>query len=109
MAVGDAHLQIGIVEAHMRLLKNQLSMMEDEFPEASIDDLVEPCVAAKVRRQTFDGYSQLQRWFSERLDAWQDPDGREQPQYGHLVPPSPDSDVVPAPPNPESQFPPHPV
>ena len=31
--------------------------MEDEFPEASIDELVEHCVAAKVRRQTFDGYS----------------------------------------------------
>ena len=39
---------------------------------------------------------------SERLDAWQDPDGREQ-QYGHLFPPSPDPDVVPAPPPPESQ------
>ena len=45
----------------------------------------------------------------ERLDAWQDPDGREQQQNGHLVPPPPDPDVVPAPPNPESQFPPHPV
>ena len=41
---------------------------------------------------------------SERLDAWQDPDGREQQQYGHLFPPSPDPDVVPAPPTPESQF-----
>ena len=34
---------------------------------------------------------------SERVDAWQDPDGREQQQYGHLFPPSPDPDVVPAP------------
>ena len=42
---------------------------------------------------------------SERLDAWQDPHGREQQQYGHLFPPSPDPDVVPAPPTPESQFP----
>ena len=44
---------------------------------------------------------------SERLDAWQDPDGREQQQCGHLFPPSPDPDVVPAPPTPESQFPQH--
>ena len=29
--------------------------MEDEFPEESIDEIVEHCVAAKVRRQTFDG------------------------------------------------------
>ena len=43
------------------------------------------------------------------MDAWQDPDGREQQQYGHLSPPSPDPDVVPAPPTPESQFQPHPV
>ena len=46
---------------------------------------------------------------SERLDAWQDPDGRENQQYGHLFPPSPDPDVVPAPPTPEAQFPQHPV
>ena len=46
---------------------------------------------------------------SERLDAWQDPDGREQQQCGHLVPPPPDPDVVPALPNPESQFPLHPL
>ena len=46
---------------------------------------------------------------SERLYAWQDPHGREPQQYGHLFPPSPDSDVVPAPPTPESQLPPHPV
>ena len=39
---------------------------------------------------------------SERLDAWQDPDGREQQQYGHLFPPSPDPVVVPASPTPES-------
>ena len=32
---------------------------------------------------------------SERLDAWQDPHGREQQQYGHLFPPSPIPDVVP--------------
>ena len=43
---------------------------------------------------------------SERLDAWQDPDGREQQQYGH---PSPDPVVVPAPPTPESQSPQQPV
>ena len=46
---------------------------------------------------------------SERLDAWQDPDGREPQQYGHLFTPSPDPDVVPTPPTPESQFPPYPV
>ena len=57
------HWQIGIVETHIRLLKNQLSLMEDELPDASIDELVEHCVAAKVRRQTFDGYSPLQWWF----------------------------------------------
>ena len=33
---------------------------EDELPDASIDELLEHCVAAKVRRQTFDGYSPLQ-------------------------------------------------
>ena len=37
--------------------------MEDELPGASIDELVEHCVAAKVRRQTFDGCSPLQCWF----------------------------------------------
>ena len=41
------------------------------------------------------------------MDAWQDPDGREQQEYGHLSPPSPDPNVVPAPPTPESQFPQH--
>ena len=41
---------------------------------------------------------------SERVDAWQDPDGREHQQYGHLFTPSPDPDVVPAPQTPESQF-----
>ena len=46
---------------------------------------------------------------SERVDAWQDPDGREQQQYGHLFPPSPDPDVVLAPPTPESQSPQQPV
>ena len=46
---------------------------------------------------------------SERLDAWQDPDGREKQHFGHLFPPSPDPDVVPAPPTQESHFPPHPV
>ena len=44
---------------------------------------------------------------SERVSAWQDPDGREQQQYGHLFPPSPDPDVVSAHPTPESTFPPH--
>ena len=57
MAAGEAHWQIGIVETHIWLLKNQLHLMEDEFPEASIDELVQHCVAAKVRRQTFNGYS----------------------------------------------------
>ena len=42
------------------------------------------------------------------LDAWHDPDGREQQQYG-LFPPSPDPDVIPAPPTPESQSPQQPV
>ena len=42
---------------------------------------------------------------SERLDAWQDSNGREQQQYGHLFPPSPDPVVVLAPPTPESQSP----
>ena len=46
---------------------------------------------------------------SERLDAWQDPDGREQQQFGHLFPLSSDPVVVPAPPTPESQFPQQPV
>ena len=63
MAAGEAHWQIGIVETHTRRLKSQLSLMEDELPDASIDELVEHCVAAKVRPQTFDGYSPLQRWF----------------------------------------------
>ena len=44
---------------------------------------------------------------SERLDAWQDLDDREQQQYGHLFPQSPDPDVVPAPPTLEPQFPQH--
>ena len=43
---------------------------------------------------------------SERLDAWQDPDGREPQQHGNLFPQSPDPDVLPPPPTPESQFPP---
>ena len=60
MAAGEAHWKIGIVETHIRLLKNQLSLMEDELPDASIDELVEHCVAAKVRRQTFDRYSGLE-------------------------------------------------
>ena len=57
MAAGEAHWRIGIVETHIRLLKNELCLMEDELPDASIDELVEHCVAAKVRRQTFDGHS----------------------------------------------------
>ena len=52
MVAGEAHWQIGSVETHIRLLKNQLSLMEDELPDASIDELVEHCVTAKVRRQT---------------------------------------------------------
>ena len=63
MSANDANWQIGIVESHLRLLKNQLSLMEDKLPDASIDELVEHCVAAKVRRQTFDGYYPLQWWF----------------------------------------------
>ena len=63
LAAGETHWQIGIVETRIQLLKNQLSLMENELPDASIDELVEHCVAAKVRRQTFDGYSPLQWWF----------------------------------------------
>ena len=33
------------------------------FPMRRLNELVEHCVAAKVRRQTFDGYSPLQWWF----------------------------------------------
>ena len=61
MAAGDAHWQVGVVETHIRLLMNQLSLMEGELPDASIDELVEHCVAAKG--QTFDRYSPLQWWF----------------------------------------------
>ena len=53
MAAGEAHRQIVIVETYVRLLKNQLSLMKDDLPDASIDELVEHCVAAKVRLQTF--------------------------------------------------------
>ena len=49
MAAGEAQWQIGLVETHIRLLRKQLSLMEDELPDASIDELVEHCVAAKVR------------------------------------------------------------
>ena len=63
MAAGEAHREIGIVETQIRLLKNHLSLMEEELPDASIDDLVEQCGSVKVRRQTFDGYSPLQWWF----------------------------------------------
>ena len=66
MAAGEAHWQIGLVDTHIRLLKNQPSLMEEELPDASIDELVEHCVAAKVRRQTFDGYSPLQWWFGSQ-------------------------------------------
>ena len=38
-----------MIETHIQSLKNQLDLMEDEFPEASIDGIVEHCVAAKVR------------------------------------------------------------
>ena len=47
MAAGEAHWQIGIVETHIRLLKSPLSLMEDELPDASIDELVEHCVLPK--------------------------------------------------------------
>ena len=63
MAAGEAHWQIGVVETHIWLLKNQVSLMEDEFPEASIEELFENCVAPKVGRQTFDRYSPFQLWF----------------------------------------------
>ena len=63
MAAIEAHWEIGIVKTHTRLLKHQFSLMEDEFLDATIDQLVEHCVAAKVRRQTFDGYNRLQWWF----------------------------------------------
>ena len=49
MAPGEAHWQIGIVEHHIRLLKNQLSLMEDEFPDATTDELVEHYGAGKVQ------------------------------------------------------------
>ena len=64
MAAGEAHWQIGIVETHIRLLKNEVHQTEDGFPWESIDELVEHCVAAKVRRQTLVGYSPLQWWFA---------------------------------------------
>ena len=44
---------------------------------------------------------------AERFDAWQDPGGREQQEYGYHFPQSPDPDVVPAPPTPERQLRPH--
>ena len=40
MAAGDAHWQVGIVETHIRLLKNQLHLTEDEFPDTLTDELV---------------------------------------------------------------------
>ena len=43
MAAGEAQWQSGIVETHTRLLKNQLSLMGDELPDASIDELVKHC------------------------------------------------------------------
>ena len=45
----------------------------------------------------------------ERLDAWQDPDGREQQQWSHLFPPTPDADVVPSLQLQNHKFPAHPV
>ena len=54
-SASEAQWQTGIVEPHIRLLRNQMSVMEDEVPDASIDELVENCVAAKVRRKTIDG------------------------------------------------------
>ena len=59
MRRSSIEVQMAAGEAHIRLLKNQLSLMEDELPDASIDELVEHCVAAKVRRQTLHGYSPL--------------------------------------------------
>ena len=56
-----------MVETHIRLLESQLHLMEDEFPEASIDELVEYCVAVKVRRQTLGGYSPSQWWFGTQF------------------------------------------
>ena len=47
MTAGEAHWQIGIVET----------------PDATINELVEHSVVAKVRRQTFDGYGPMQWWF----------------------------------------------
>ena len=52
--------------------------MEDELPDASIDELVELCVAAKVRRLTFDGYSPLQWWFGTQC-------AREVEEQGHRL------------------------
>ena len=37
-AAGEAHWQIGIVETHIWLWMNQLSLTEGEFPDASIDE-----------------------------------------------------------------------
>ena len=54
LAASEAQWQIGIVETRIRILKNQLHLMEDEFPEASIDELLEHCVAATVRRRLMD-------------------------------------------------------
>ena len=47
MAADEAQWQIGIVETHIRFLKNQLSLLEAEFPDASIDELVEHCVVPR--------------------------------------------------------------
>ena len=75
MAGGEAHWQIGIVETHIRHPKNQPSLMEDELSDASFDKLVEHCVAAKVRRQTFDGYSPLQWLFGTQCAVkWKNKD-----------------------------------
>ena len=75
-AAGEAHWQIGVVETHMQLLKDQLHFMENEFPDASIDELVEHRVAAKVRRQTVERYSPLQWWFGTQC-------ARETDEPGH--------------------------
>ena len=69
--------QVGIVETHIRLWKDQLSLMEDELPDASIDELAEHCVAAKVRRQTLDGYSLLQWWFGTQCAREMEEQGLE--------------------------------
>ena len=63
LAAGEAPWQIRLVGTRIGLLKNPSYLMEDGFPEASIDEFLEHYVAAKVRRQTFGEYSPLQGLF----------------------------------------------